>query len=117
MECSQNMVCVHFWLHTYLPSCRHHTTFVGVQGKIEVHYADCSHSLYTYSAATVCDQLGCAWVYRLDPCDKFRQTSGEMWLDNGECRSVEAENPTSKWGDILLAPPSTEQLHTVLPQS
>ncbi len=64
------------------------------EGRIEVNYngkfgSVCGDSFGTSEAATVCHQLGFAGVSRVAPCCQFGQTSGEIWLDNVDCRTGE----------------------------
>ena len=64
------------------------------EGRIEVNYKGvfgsvCGDSFGTSEAATVCHQLGFAGVSRVAPCCQFGQTSGEIWLDNVDCRTGE----------------------------
>ena len=64
------------------------------RGRIEVSYKGifgsvCGDSFGTSEAATVCHQLGFAGVSRVAPCCQFGQTSGEIWLDNVDCRTGE----------------------------
>ena len=64
------------------------------EGRIEVNYNEkfgsvCGESFGTSEAATVCHQLGFAGASRVAPCCQFGQTSGEIWLDNVDCRTGE----------------------------